>query len=67
MRDPKHLPPRGRALSRGKVECNEVVCPLHGYRFDLKTGSCRDDPKLKAKIFTLMKYGEEFKITLDRK
>jgi nitrite reductase/ring-hydroxylating ferredoxin subunit len=60
-------PHEGGQLSRGKIEGNEVVCPLHGYRFDLKTGACRNDPKLRAKIFTLIRQGEEFKITLDHK
>jgi len=60
-------PHEGGQLSRGKIEGNEVVCPLHGYRFDLKTGACRNDPKLRAKIFTLVKQGQEFKITLDDK
>src|SRR5215831_13163713 len=60
-------PHEGGQLSSGKIEGNEVVCPLHGYRFDLKTGACRNDPKLRAKIFTLVKQGQEFKITLDDK
>ena len=58
-------PHEGGQLSMGRIESNEVVCPLHGYRFDLKTGACRNDPKLKAKIFPVIKQGEEFKITLD--
>ena len=60
-------PHEGGQLSMGNIENNEVVCPLHGYRFDLKTGACRNNPKLRAKTFVLAKQGEEFKITLDHK
>jgi len=60
-------PHEGGQLCRGTIAGNEVVCPLHGYRFNLKTGACRNDPKLKAKIFPLLKYGEEFKIIMDSK
>ncbi|KXK28380.1 MAG: ferredoxin subunit of nitrite reductase and ring-hydroxylating dioxygenase [Bacteroidetes bacterium OLB12] len=29
----------GESLSKGKVNfANEIVCPLHGYQFDLRTG-----------------------------
>jgi nitrite reductase/ring-hydroxylating ferredoxin subunit len=29
----------GESLSKGKVNfANEIVCPLHGYQFNLKTG-----------------------------
>jgi len=34
----------GESLGKGKVNfLGEVVCPWHGYRFDLKTGRCRSD------------------------
>lgn len=32
----------GESLGKGKINfAGEVVCPWHGYRFDLKTGRCR--------------------------
>ena len=32
-------PHRGQSLSEGKINyLGELVCPLHGYRFSLKTG-----------------------------
>jgi nitrite reductase/ring-hydroxylating ferredoxin subunit len=36
-----------------------VVCPLHGYKFDLKTGACSTDPALKVKVFRLVAQGEQ--------
>jgi nitrite reductase/ring-hydroxylating ferredoxin subunit len=42
-----------------------VVCPLHGYKFNLQTGVCSNQPKLRAKIFSLVEEGEHFKIDLN--
>lgn len=53
-------PHEGGQLCNGWVEAGEVVCPLHGYKFDLKTGACSTDPRLKAKVFRLVAKGEQF-------
>jgi len=53
-------PHEGGQLCKGWIERGEAVCPLHGYRFDFKTGACSTDPKLKAKIFNLVARGEQF-------
>jgi nitrite reductase/ring-hydroxylating ferredoxin subunit len=55
-------PHEGGHLSAGWIEGDEVVCPLHGYKFDLKTGACSTDPKLKAKIFRLAPQGGDFTV-----
>ncbi|MFN3998917.1 Rieske (2Fe-2S) protein [Algoriphagus sp.] len=35
-------PHRGASLISGSVNLSEeIICPLHQYRFDLKTGQCR--------------------------
>ncbi len=51
-------PHEGGQLSAGWIEGGEVVCPLHGYKFDLKSGACSTDAKLKAKTFKLTLHGE---------
>ncbi len=50
----------------GSIEEGEVVCPLHGYKFDLKTGSCSTNPKLKVKVFKLVRQGDQFSWWRDR-
>jgi nitrite reductase/ring-hydroxylating ferredoxin subunit len=60
-------PHQGGQLARGWIENDAVVCPLHGYKFDLQTGACLNDEKLRAKVFTLIEEGEYFKIDLDPK
>ncbi len=59
-------PHEGGQLSKGWIEGNEVVCPLHGYRFDVNTGACANDRNLRAKIFRLTRSGGELKIDLDQ-
>ena len=53
-------PHEGGQLCKGWIEEGEVVCPLHGYKFDLKTGACSTDPKLKAQTFKLISQGDQF-------
>jgi ferredoxin-nitrite reductase len=55
-------PHEGGQLSAGWIEGDEVVCPLHGYKFNVKTGACSTDAKLKAKTFKLAARGDGFTI-----
>ena len=56
-------PHEGGQLCKGWIEEGEVVCPLHGYKFDFKTGACSTDAKLKAKIFKLVAEGDRFTLS----
>lgn len=55
-------PHEGAALSGGVVDGEEVICPLHAYRFHLKTGACPTDPTLKARTFRLIPQGDGFTV-----
>ena len=35
-----HCPHQGGPLSEGMIAAGAVICPLHGFHFDLKTGAC---------------------------
>jgi nitrite reductase/ring-hydroxylating ferredoxin subunit len=35
------------------------VCPWHGYEYDLKTGECAADRKLRLKSFDVVRRGED--------
>jgi nitrite reductase (NADH) small subunit len=39
-------PHAGGPLGDGILEGHEVTCPLHGWAFDLRDGSCEVDPEL---------------------
>ena len=53
-------PHEGASLVGGVTEGSEVICPSHGYRFDLLSGSCSTDSALRARIFKLVPQGEGF-------
>jgi nitrite reductase/ring-hydroxylating ferredoxin subunit len=55
-------PHEGGQLSAGWIEDGAAVCPLHGYKFDLTSGACATDPKLKARIFQLAAEGENYTV-----
>jgi nitrite reductase (NADH) small subunit len=41
-------PHEGGPLGEGTIENGRVVCPWHGYAFDVHTGESEDDPDVKA-------------------
>jgi nitrite reductase (NADH) small subunit len=43
-------PHDGGPLGEGIVEGGRVVCPWHGYAFDVRTGLTEDDPDIKAQV-----------------
>ena len=44
-------PHRGAPLAQGAVTGNLLVCPLHHFRFDLKSGRCVMPKHLKVRAF----------------
>lgn len=34
----------GQSLANGRIVGREIICPLHGARFDLRTGACTKSP-----------------------
>jgi len=55
-------PHAGGSLAAGVVEGDEVICPLHGYRFNIRTGACSTDPALRAKPVALVPSGGGFTV-----
>ena len=39
------------SLLSGKRKDTRVICPGHGYRFDMRTGACSHDPKLRLACY----------------
>jgi nitrite reductase (NADH) small subunit len=44
-------PHEGGPLGEGIVEDGRVVCPWHGYAYDVHTGESQQDPEVKAQVF----------------
>jgi ferredoxin-nitrite reductase len=56
-------PHEGAPLASGALEGDEIVCPLHGYRVNVKTGVCSTDPTLRARPFRLV--ARDGRLTVD--
>jgi NAD(P)H-dependent nitrite reductase small subunit len=39
------------SLSEGMVDEDQVICPLHAYGFEIKTGHCPDDPSCSIQAY----------------
>lgn len=46
-------------LGEGSIEDGRVVCPWHGFSYDVKTGVSPEDPDLSAEVYeSVMENGE---------
>ncbi len=52
------------ALTDGHLDGVAVVCPGHGYRFDLRTGRCQHDPALALRRYPITIVGDEVWVDL---
>ncbi len=52
------------SLVRGVLKEGMIVCRAHGYAFDLKTGQCQHDPKLRWRIYKSAIVGTELHVEL---
>ena len=56
---------RGGPLGQGELRGQTVVCPWHGWRYDVATGSLELIPTLKVDTFRVEVNGEDVMIELD--
>ena len=56
---------RGGPLGQGMVDGNKIICPWHGWMFDVTTGACTHDASIRVHVFPLKVEGEEVYIALD--
>jgi nitrite reductase (NADH) small subunit len=54
----------GGPLGEGDVYGARVVCPLHGWEYDLTTGACVDDPAMKLACYRVKIEGDKVLIAL---
>ena len=52
-------PDRSWLGQRFSAEEIHFVCPWHGYEYDLKTGECAADRRLKLRSFEVVRRGED--------
>ena len=47
------------SLAGGALERGMIVCPGHGYRFELASGRCEHDPDLELRRYPVTVIGDE--------
>ena len=57
-------PHRGASLGDGIIENNIIECPLHQWKFNIKTGKCLLNSKVKVKSYKVEEIGKKIKIVL---
>jgi nitrite reductase (NADH) small subunit len=44
---------RGGPLGQGMIEGGKVICPWHGWAWDVKTGQADQDPRMRVAVYPL--------------
>jgi nitrite reductase/ring-hydroxylating ferredoxin subunit len=57
-------PHQGSPMQAGIVKDGHLSCPRHGYRFNLKTGSCLDNPDFTLKVFPAKIEGDDIVVEI---
>jgi nitrite reductase (NADH) small subunit len=57
---------RGGPLGQGVVEQGKIVCPWHGWQFDLATGRSEQSPTLGVEVYELKIEGEDVLVKTPR-
>lgn len=51
-------------LGEGELEGNVVTCPWHGWRFDVTTGACMNNPSAKVESYQVKIDGDDVKVLI---
>jgi nitrite reductase (NADH) small subunit len=55
---------RGGPLGQGMIEGGKVICPWHGWAWDVKTGAAEQNPTAKVAVYPLKIENEEVLIEM---
>ena len=56
---------RGGPLGQGVVDGNKIICPWHGWMFDVNTGASTHNQSVRVRTFPIKVEGEEVLIALE--
>jgi len=57
-------PHQGSPMQAGVIKDGHLSCPRHGYRFNLKSGSCLDNPGFNLKVFPVQIQGDDILVDM---
>lgn len=52
-------PHAGGSLSEGTIDGSDVVCPWHGWQFDIRSGQCQNIPGVDIHMYRIERKGDE--------
>ena len=55
---------RGGPLGEGTLEGTEVVCPWHGWAYDVTSGQCTMNPAARVACYTVKEEGENLFVSV---
>ena len=55
----------GGFLAEGELTAKVIICPLHGWEYDLETGECLTAPGADLRTFPIQISGDQIQIALD--
>lgn len=58
-------PHLGGPLADGLIGSGAVLCPLHAYRFDLRSGACANDPACTIRTFPVREEGGTIRVRME--
>jgi nitrite reductase (NADH) small subunit len=56
---------RGGPLGQGLIEGNKIVCPWHGWMFDIQTGAASHDNRARVAVYPVVIEGEDVMIDFE--
>jgi nitrite reductase (NADH) small subunit len=56
---------RGGPLGQGVVDGNKIICPWHGWTFDVNTGAAIHDSTARVRVFPLKIEGDDVLVAFD--
>jgi nitrite reductase (NADH) small subunit len=56
---------RGGPLAQGFLDAGKIVCPWHGWQFDVQTGQVGHNPSAKTKVYPIMVEGDDVWIEME--
>lgn len=55
----------GGFLAEGELTGNVIMCPLHGWEYDVETGECLTAPGADLRTYPVRIVGEEIQVAVD--
>lgn len=58
-------PHRDGPLAEGELDEDVVICPWHGWEFEVRTGACLTDPEHRVRRYSVQVVGDDVLVSLD--